>query len=51
MLRISVPCALADEPIEGEFTVDAIGKVFLGQSYGSVTVKGLTLEEAEKTCR
>ncbi len=39
---------LLDHPISGDFRVDAQGKVDLGEPYGSITVKGLTLEEAEQ---
>jgi protein involved in polysaccharide export with SLBB domain len=39
---------LSNHPIGRDFRVDAQGKVDLGEPYGSFTVKGLTLEEAEQ---
>jgi RNA polymerase sigma factor (sigma-70 family) len=46
-LTIRVRNVLPDEPINGEFDVEASGKVALGLTYGRVKVDGLTLEEAE----
>jgi polysaccharide export outer membrane protein len=36
------------EPINGPYSVDADGTINLGPSYGTVSVDGLTLEEARK---
>jgi tetratricopeptide (TPR) repeat protein/protein involved in polysaccharide export with SLBB domain len=48
LLKIAVVGTFLDHPINGDFRVDAQGKVDLGEPYGSFTVKGLTLEEAEQ---
>jgi protein involved in polysaccharide export with SLBB domain len=48
LLRISGIGTLLDEPLCGDFLVDADGKVDLGKTYGSVAIKGLALEEAEQ---
>lgn len=48
LLKIRAIAVLLDRPIDGEFRVDPSGKVELGEPYGSVTVKGLALEEAER---
>ncbi len=47
VLFISVTPTLPNAPISGNFTVTALGMVRLGPLYGSVMVRGLTLEEAE----
>jgi polysaccharide export outer membrane protein len=47
-LLIQVPKAFASEPINGIFVVEPGGTVNLGLTYGSVSVVGLTLEEAKK---
>ena len=48
LLKIAVVGTFLDHPINGDFRVDAQGKVDLGEPYGDVAVKGLTLEEAEQ---
>ena len=48
LLKIETGGTFLDQPIGGDFCVDAQGKVELGASYGSFTVKGLTLEQAEQ---
>jgi protein involved in polysaccharide export with SLBB domain len=47
-LTIRARNALANEPIDGPFDVEASGKVALGPTYGRVKIDGLTLEEAEE---
>ncbi len=51
LLKIQAVCVLLDAPINGEYRVDADGKVDLGEPYGSVVVKGLGLEEAERAIK
>ncbi|VTR99928.1 sigma-70 family rna polymerase sigma factor : RNA polymerase sigma factor, sigma-70 family OS=Singulisphaera acidiphila (strain ATCC BAA-1392 / DSM 18658 / VKM B-2454 / MOB10) GN=Sinac_2507 PE=4 SV=1: Sigma70_r2: Sigma70_r4_2: Poly_export [Gemmata massiliana] len=46
-LTIRVRNGVPDEPIDGQFEVEASGKVPLGPIYGRIKVSGLTLEEAE----
>jgi protein involved in polysaccharide export with SLBB domain len=48
LLRIRAINTLLDQPIDGDLRVDPSGNVQLGGPYGSVTIKGLTLEEAEQ---
>lgn len=47
VLIIRVPGAPAVAPIDGEFLVLPDGQVALGPPYGSISVVGLTLEQAE----
>jgi polysaccharide export outer membrane protein len=47
VLNINVLNTLPNQPINGNFTVSSLGLVRLGPSYGSVMVRGLTVEEAE----
>jgi hypothetical protein len=49
LLNIRVTNALPGDRIQGIVQVEPSGKVALGSSYGRVNIKGLTLEEAEKT--
>ena len=51
LLKIQAVCVLLDAPINGEYRVHADGKVDLGEPYGSVVVKGLGLEEAERAIK
>lgn len=51
LLQIVVSGTLPDQPIVGIFTVDSSGMVALGPSYGSVSVVGLTIPEAEEAIR
>ena len=46
-LQIIVPNSLPNEPIAGPFQVTSNGTVNLGATYGSVTVVGKTIEEAQ----
>jgi tetratricopeptide (TPR) repeat protein/protein involved in polysaccharide export with SLBB domain len=46
-LRIDAVAINPGEPIAGDFCVDANGKILLSETYGSVSVKGLTIEESE----
>ena len=48
LLRIRAIPTIVDRPIDGDYRVDASGKVQFAEPYGSVTIKGLTLEEAEQ---
>ena len=48
LLKIQAAGTLLDSPINGDFRVDAQGKVELGEPYGSVSIKGLSLKEAEQ---
>jgi protein involved in polysaccharide export with SLBB domain len=48
VLTVAVAGALPESPIAGNVTVEPDGTIFLGPPYGSVTVGGLTLEEARK---
>jgi tetratricopeptide (TPR) repeat protein/protein involved in polysaccharide export with SLBB domain len=48
LLKIRAINTLLDQPIDGDYRVDASGKVQFAEPYGSVTIKGLTLEEAEQ---
>jgi len=48
VLRIRVPGALSDAPIDGAFPVELGGMINLGTPYGTLKVAGLTVEEAEK---
>jgi tetratricopeptide (TPR) repeat protein len=48
LLRIRAIPTIVDRPIDGDYRVDASGKVQLGEPYGSLAIKGLTLEEAEQ---
>jgi len=47
-VRISVMGTLPDQPIEGNFVLDAQGSVSMGQTYRAATVDGLTSAEASK---
>src|SRR5215469_11712487 len=47
-LRIHVPDALPQAPINDLYQVEASGKVALGPEYGRVRIEGKTLEQAEK---
>ena len=48
VLTIHVSNALTDQPIDNYFRVEASGVVNLGPAYGSVRVKGMTLEQIKK---
>ena len=47
-LQIHVSNALADQPIDNYFMVEAEGVVNLGPAYGSVRVVGMTIDEMKK---
>ena len=47
VLNINVVPTIPNFPISGNFTVSNLGLVRLGVRYGSVMVRGMTLEEAE----
>jgi polysaccharide export outer membrane protein len=47
-LSIQANNVVPDEPIAGLYVITPEGTVILGPSYGSVHVKGLTLEEAQQ---
>jgi protein involved in polysaccharide export with SLBB domain len=51
LLRIKAIGTPSDHQIDGDFLVDERGKVQFEEMYGSVTVEGLTLEEAERAIR
>ncbi len=46
VIGVVVPDALPDAPIAGTYSVDPSGSIYLGPQYGSVTVAGMTIEEA-----
>lgn len=46
MIQPKVPLPPTVEPISGEYAVEPDGRVNLGASYGSVSVDGMTVEEA-----
>ncbi len=46
ILSISATNTLLDQPIFGQYQVDADGRVDLGMAYGKVSVIGLTIDEA-----
>jgi tetratricopeptide (TPR) repeat protein/protein involved in polysaccharide export with SLBB domain len=48
LLKIEVFGTLPNEPIYGDFLVAPSGEIALGEPYGTVMVKGLTLEETEQ---
>lgn len=45
VLTVSITDAIPDQPVSGPVTVEPDGRIFLGP-YGSVTVAGLTVDEA-----
>jgi protein involved in polysaccharide export with SLBB domain len=49
VLQVRVIGALLDQPIDGFFLVESMGTLAFGPAYGRVQVKGLTIDEAEKT--
>jgi polysaccharide export outer membrane protein len=51
VLFIRVLGNLPDQPIDGEYSVDADGSINLGPAYGRVKVVGLTIEESEDAIR
>ena len=51
LLKIDAIGTFVDSPIDGDFRVDESGKVQFAKPYGSITVKGLTLEEAEQAIK
>ena len=46
VLQVIVPNGLVDQPIAGQFGVDASGMLNLGAAYDQVRVEGLTVNEA-----
>jgi polysaccharide export outer membrane protein len=46
-LLIQARAPLPAEPLAGEFVIEADGRVILGGSYGSVSISGMTTEEAK----
>jgi RNA polymerase sigma factor (sigma-70 family) len=50
-IRIQVLNAFPDQPIADDFTVEPMGTVALGPSYGRVKVAGLTVLEAEEAIK
>jgi RNA polymerase sigma factor (sigma-70 family) len=51
LLKIHATPTLPNFPIQGIFPVESNGQVVLGAPYGSVNIKGLTLEEASDKIR
>ena len=51
ILQIVVAGALPEQPIAGQYQVDASGIVNLGPSYGPVKLEGLTTDEAQDAIR
>jgi polysaccharide export outer membrane protein len=51
VLLVRVVGALPDQPIDGEYNVDADGTINLGPTYGRVKVIDFTIEEAEDQIR
>jgi hypothetical protein len=47
-IRIEVVGAFPDKPIDGDFTVEPMGTVALGATYGRAKVVGLSVLDAEK---
>jgi polysaccharide export outer membrane protein len=47
LLSIQVAGALLDHPIEGEFTVEPGGTIYLGPPYGSVRVADMNVDQAK----
>lgn len=50
-LLVRVSNAFADQPIADAYFIDPEGKIDLGPAYGSVTVAGLTTDEAQAEIR
>ena len=48
VLQIRVLNTLPDQPIDGQFRIEAAGTINLGAGYGSVKVAGLTVEQAKQ---
>ena len=48
-LRISAVGTIPDQPIDDLYVVEPMGTVALGPAYDRVNVKGLSIEQAEKT--
>jgi polysaccharide export outer membrane protein len=46
VLTLTVPNALPEAPLSGLVTVETDGMIYLGSSYGAVTVAGLTMTDA-----
>jgi polysaccharide export outer membrane protein len=51
VLQINVPTARPNEPISGPYQVSPDGTISLGYSYGTVRVRGLTLDQVAELIR
>lgn len=47
VLKVQVAGTLKDQPIDGDYLIEAEGIINLGPAYGTVRVAGMTIEEAK----